>query len=221
MLCLITLPPPLLLCAHRYPVVRVAVSASPLQLHLSPCRYQQLMSVVGALTLRTEDGLPGERTSSTSAAPDAPDQPLWLAESELSMRVSVLSWEGVAGTVAKWQSHRWAHVWRGRLYITAHRSDAEVLQSRSYWLGYRVIGLQPAVRQHCTQRWKLWTTFCHPVCCYGAFCCWWLLCYFTPEAHQSALAAAALAPCNAFAGGGWLRQCCCHHAQVTACRGSC
>jgi len=59
--------------------------------------------------------------------------------------VALLTWEGLTGSVAKWQSHRWVHVWRGRLYLAAHRDDAEALLSKAYWMGYRVVQLQPSV----------------------------------------------------------------------------
>jgi hypothetical protein len=58
----------------------------------------------------------------------------------------VLTWEGLTGSVAKWQSHRYAHVWRGRLYLTAHKDDAESLLTKTYWMAYRVVQLQPKVR---------------------------------------------------------------------------
>lgn len=59
--------------------------------------------------------------------------------------MALLTWEGLTGSVAKWQSHRWVHVWRGRLYLAAHRDDAETLLSKTYWMGYRVVQLQPSV----------------------------------------------------------------------------
>jgi hypothetical protein len=60
--------------------------------------------------------------------------------------VSVLTWEGLTSSVAKWQAHRYAHVWRGRLYITAHKEDAETVLTKTYWMAYRVVQLQPSVR---------------------------------------------------------------------------
>jgi hypothetical protein len=66
-------------------------------------------------------------------------------------QVSVLTWEGLTSSVAKWQSHRYAHVWRGRLYITAHKEDTETVLTKTYWMAYRVVQLQPSVRRllHC------------------------------------------------------------------------
>jgi hypothetical protein len=64
----------------------------------------------------------------------------------LLSQVSVLTWEGLTSSVAKWQSHRYAHVWRGRLYITAHKEDAETVLTKTYWMAYRVVQLQPTVR---------------------------------------------------------------------------
>lgn len=57
----------------------------------------------------------------------------------------MLTWEGLTGSVAKWQSHRWAHVWRGRLYLTAHKDDAETVLTKTYWMAYRVVQLHPKV----------------------------------------------------------------------------
>lgn len=62
------------------------------------------------------------------------------------MQVSMLTWEGLTSSVAKWQSHRWVHVWRGRVYVTARKDDSELLLSKTYWMGYRVVQLQPSVR---------------------------------------------------------------------------
>jgi hypothetical protein len=52
----------------------------------------------------------------------------------------------MTSSVAKWQAHRWVHVWRGRLYLTPGRDDQEVAASRTYWMGYRVVEVPPAVR---------------------------------------------------------------------------
>jgi hypothetical protein len=60
-------------------------------------------------------------------------------------QVSVLTWEGLTSSVAKWQPHRHVYVWRGRLYITAHKDDSEPVLSKTYWMGYRVVQLPPAV----------------------------------------------------------------------------
>lgn len=62
------------------------------------------------------------------------------------LQVSILTWEGLTNSVAKWQSHRWVYVWRGRLYITAHKEDTETLLTKTYWMAYRVVQLQPSVR---------------------------------------------------------------------------
>lgn len=64
---------------------------------------------------------------------------------DCALQVSVLSLEGLTGSVAKWQSHRYAHVWRGRLYLTAHKDDSETLLTKTYWMAYRVVQLQPKV----------------------------------------------------------------------------
>jgi hypothetical protein len=61
-------------------------------------------------------------------------------------QVSVLAWEGMTSSVAKWQAHRWVHVWRGRLYITPGRDDQELCSSTAYWMGCRVVEVPPAVR---------------------------------------------------------------------------
>lgn len=62
-----------------------------------------------------------------------------------AVQVSVLAWEGMGGRAAKWQSHRWLHVWRGRLYLTPHKEDPEICLSRTYWLNYRVVQVPPEV----------------------------------------------------------------------------
>jgi len=70
--------------ACRYPVVRLAVAASPLQLHLSPYRYQQLMTVLQS-ALATPAGAAADGSSDTAAA--GSDKPLWLSESEYTAKV--------------------------------------------------------------------------------------------------------------------------------------
>jgi len=62
------------------------------------------------------------------------------------LQVSQLAWEGLTSRTAKWQSHRYVHVWRGRAYITSHRNDTEVNISKTYWMSYRVVVVPPAVR---------------------------------------------------------------------------
>jgi hypothetical protein len=65
----------------------------------------------------------------------------------LCCQVSVLTWEGMTSSVAKWQAHRWVHVWRGRLYLTPGRDDQEVCASTTYWMAYRVVEVPPAVSE--------------------------------------------------------------------------
>jgi hypothetical protein len=59
----------------------------------------------------------------------------------------------MTSSVAKWQAHRWVHVWRGRLYLTPGRDDQEVAASRTYWMGYRVVEVPPAVSLAAGQAW--------------------------------------------------------------------
>lgn len=59
--------------------------------------------------------------------------------------MAVLTWEGLTSTVAKWQSHRYAFIWRGRLYLTAHKGDTDTVLTKTYWMAYRVVQLQPSV----------------------------------------------------------------------------
>lgn len=77
------------ICVHlsiiRYPVVRLAVSASPLQLQLSPYRYQQLMMVLQSIAPATTDtAAPAEAEGPTATA----DKPLWMSEAEYMTKVS-------------------------------------------------------------------------------------------------------------------------------------
>lgn len=183
--------PPPTVCLTRFPVVRLAISASPLQLHLSPYRYQQLMTVLQAATASAE-ALPA--AAAEPGAGGSHDQPLWLSEAEhtakvgcwghslcagccahfdrlpgaarvlgtcpqlhaathcclhvLVVQVALLTWEGLRGS-AKWQTHRYVHVWRGRLYLTAQRDDSEALLSKTFWMTYSVVQLPPAVRVLC------------------------------------------------------------------------
>lgn len=66
-------------------MVRLAVTASPLKLHLSPYRYQQLMMVLHSIT---PAATPAEaEAAAASAAAAAADKPLWLSESEYSGKV--------------------------------------------------------------------------------------------------------------------------------------
>jgi hypothetical protein len=67
------------------------------------------------------------------------------AAAGICLQVSVLTWEGLTSTVAKWQSHRYAYVWRGRLYLTAHKEDTDAVLTKTYWMAYRVVQLQPSV----------------------------------------------------------------------------
>jgi hypothetical protein len=74
-------------CVCRYPVVRLAIAASPLQLHLSPYRYQQLMTVLQS-SLAAPEGATTAAATSSSAAKAAGDKPLWLSEAEHRAKVS-------------------------------------------------------------------------------------------------------------------------------------
>jgi len=75
--------------------MRVAISASPLQLHLSPYRYQQLMMVVQSVlatsTPPADNAGPGSGGAAAAAGAGVPDEgPLWLAEAEYTAKVSPL-----------------------------------------------------------------------------------------------------------------------------------
>lgn len=72
-------------CSCRYPVVRLAIAASPLQLHLSPYRYQQLMTVLQS-AMAPEEGA-GTAQAASSAAAAAGDKPLWMSEAEHAAKV--------------------------------------------------------------------------------------------------------------------------------------
>lgn len=104
-----------------------------------------------------------------------------------AVQVSVLTWEGLTSSVAKWQSHRYVHVWRGRLYITAHKEDTETVLTKTYWMAYRVVQLQPSVRawrcQLCTS--LLSDRMCVCVCMPANLCLTmlneaWVGCYGVP-----------------------------------------
>lgn len=69
----------------RYPVVRLAIAASPLQLHLSPYRYQQLMTVLQS-AMAAQEG-PATAQAASSAAAAAGDKPLWMSEAEYTAKV--------------------------------------------------------------------------------------------------------------------------------------
>lgn len=71
--------------APRYPVVRLAISASPLKLHLSPYRYQQLMMVMQSIA----PAAPPEEAAGAAAGPTstAADKPLWMTEAEHTAKV--------------------------------------------------------------------------------------------------------------------------------------
>jgi hypothetical protein len=130
--------------------VRLAITASPLQLHFSPYRYQQLMVVLqSAMAAEAADAGRASGGGSGSGAAGGSggshDKPLWLSEAEYTAKVAVLTWEGLTSSVSKWQTHRWLHVWRGRLYLTASKDEPEVLSSKTYWMTYRVVHLQPSV----------------------------------------------------------------------------
>lgn len=66
-------------------MVRLAIAASPLQLHLSPYRYQQLMTVLQSAMASPEPAAAPDAASSTAAS--APDKPLWLSEAEHTAKV--------------------------------------------------------------------------------------------------------------------------------------
>lgn len=77
---------------HRYPVVRLAIAASPLQLHLSPYRYQQLMTVLQSAMATPESGAAAAAEANTSGSAAAgsggtSDKPLWLSEAEHTAKV--------------------------------------------------------------------------------------------------------------------------------------
>eukprot|EP00775_Hariotina_reticulata_P007140 gene7140-7355_t len=137
----------------RYPVMRLAISASPLKLHLSPYRYQQLMMVVHSVlatsTPTADTAGPGSRPGAAAGAAASDGGPLWLSEAEYTAKVSQLAWEGLTSRTAKWQSHRYVHVWRGRTYITSHRNDTDVNLSKTYWMSYRVVVVPPAAVGGC------------------------------------------------------------------------
>jgi hypothetical protein len=65
--------------------MRLAVQASPLKLHFSPYRYQQLMTVLRSIA----PAAPATEAdaAAASAAAAAADKPLWLSESEYSGKV--------------------------------------------------------------------------------------------------------------------------------------
>jgi hypothetical protein len=123
----------------------VAINTSPLQLTLSPWRFQRLLMVVGSLSPPPEaaEAPAAPAASDANAAPS--DAPLWQSEAEYKSRVAVLSWEGIGAAVAKWHQQRWLYVWRGRLYITQREDDREPLVSKAYWKGYRVVYLPAKV----------------------------------------------------------------------------
>jgi hypothetical protein len=135
-------------CPHptpRLPVARVAINTSPLQLTLSPWRYQRLLMVVRSLAPPPDAAAP-DAAAPADADAAASDAPLWQSEAEYKSRVAVLSWEGIGAAVAKWHQQRWLYVWRGRLYVTAREDDREPLVSKAYWKGYRVVYLPSTVR---------------------------------------------------------------------------
>jgi hypothetical protein len=68
-------------------VVRLAIAASPLQLHLSPYRYQQLMTVLQSALAAPEGATTAAAATSSSAAKAAGDKPLWLSEAEHTAKV--------------------------------------------------------------------------------------------------------------------------------------
>lgn len=76
----------------RYPVLRLAVSASPLKLHLSPYRYQQLMMVVQSIASPP----PAQEGQEAAVAPEASaasvDKPLWMTDAEYMTKVSTAFW---------------------------------------------------------------------------------------------------------------------------------
>lgn len=69
-------------------MVRLAIAASPLQLHLSPYRYQQLMTVLQSALASPEGADTAAATSSTAGA--AADKPLWLSEAEYTAKVGYM-----------------------------------------------------------------------------------------------------------------------------------
>jgi hypothetical protein len=69
----------------RFPVMRLAVTASPLKLHLSPYRYQQLMMVLQSIAPAAPAADAGAAAATATAA--GTEKPLWLSESEYSGKV--------------------------------------------------------------------------------------------------------------------------------------
>jgi hypothetical protein len=65
--------------------MRLAVTASPLKLHLSPYRYQQLMTVLQSIA-PAAPAADAHAAAATATAAGA-DKPLWLSESEYSGKV--------------------------------------------------------------------------------------------------------------------------------------
>lgn len=79
-------------------MVRLAIAASPLQLHLSPYRYQQLMTVLQSAMASPEGAATAEAASAAAAA--TADKPLWLLEAEHTAKVGVS-----AGLLLCWCSY--------------------------------------------------------------------------------------------------------------------
>ena len=70
-------------------MLRLAIKASPLKLHLSPYRYQQLMMVVQSMVPAAPAEDAAAAAAAQAAAGDA--KPLWLSEAEYSAKARSLS----------------------------------------------------------------------------------------------------------------------------------
>ncbi|GLI59140.1 hypothetical protein VaNZ11_000965, partial [Volvox africanus] len=111
-------------------------AVSPLRVEFSPWRFHRLMAIVSSLSDAGGSGA----AATASAAVVTP--PLWVTDAEYVAPVQLLSREGVGGRVAKWQP-RSLSVWRGRVFLSAEQGQAEALESRSYWRGWRLMELSP------------------------------------------------------------------------------
>ena len=79
----------------RYPVLRVAVNASPIRFHLSPYRYQHLMAVLQSMAP------PPDPAAQAAAGAGGPLRPLWLTDAEYTTKVRHILCSREAYTIAR------------------------------------------------------------------------------------------------------------------------
>ena len=81
-------------------MLRLNLNTAPLNFHISPYRYQHLLSIAQYLSASDDGEANQPRVSSVGA-----EKPSWFTDAEYQTKVRILYWEGVTASLAKWH-HR-------------------------------------------------------------------------------------------------------------------